>query len=177
MVGKRIKQRRSEIKMSLRALAIRVELTASFLSQVERDLTEPSLRSLRRIADALNVPLLYFLEEENTQPLVRRNHHKRLHLKDERVAYEVLTPDIKRRMDMFVVRLHPAEKNIAYPLAHPTEECILVLEGQLLVQLGDTEFILVTGDSIYFEGMRLKKMMAVGDEPAVFVSAITPAVF
>jgi len=177
MVGKRIKARRSEVKMSLRDLALRVELTASFLSQVERDLTEPSLRSLRRIAYALNVPLLFFLDEDNTQPLVRRNHHKRLHLKDERVAYEVLTPDVKRRMDMFVVRLHPAEDNIAYPLAHPTEECILVLEGQLLVQLGDTKFTLEAGDSIYFEGSRLKKLKATGHEPAVFVSAITPAVF
>ena len=177
MVGKRIKQRRSEIKISLRTLAKEVDLTASFLSQVERDLTEPSLRSLRRIARALNVSMLYFLEEENTQPLVRRNRHKRLHLKDERVAYEVLTPDIKRRMDMIVVELHPSEENIAYPLAHPTEECILVLEGKLLVQLGNTEFILETGDSIYFEGPRLKKLKAAGEEQAVFVSAITPAVF
>lgn len=55
----------------------------NYCVKFERDLTEPSLRSLRRIADALNVPLLYFLDEENTQPIVRRNHHKRLHLKME----------------------------------------------------------------------------------------------
>ena len=164
--------------MSLRDLAEKVDLTASFLSQVERDLSEPSLKSLRRIADALDVPIMYFLEEEaNPQQLVRKNHRKRLQLPGSKVTYELLTPNFNRAMEVFIVRVDPSHENIAYPLAHPTEECIFVLEGRLLVQLNNSEYILVAGDSIYFEGRHLKRLMALGEELAVFLSAVTPPVF
>ena len=178
MIGKRIRARRTELNMSLRDLAAQTDLTASFLSQIERDLADPSIKSLRRIASALNVPMLYFLaENENPNPVVRMHQRKQLKLPGSKVAYELLTPDLNRKMEMFVVRIHPSQKNIAHPLDHPTEECILVLEGCLCVKLGETEYELETGDSIYFEGSFLRGLSAKGDEPAVFVSAMTPAVF
>ncbi len=176
-VGKRIREKRLELKMSLRTLADKAGFTASFLSQMERGLVDPSLKSLRKIAEALGVSLLYFLEDSNKEPLIRKEQHPRLYIKSDNVAYEVLTPNVKRKMDMLVVKLDPSDKNVAYPLGRPTEECILVLEGEILVQLGETEFHLTAGDSIYFEGKRLKKLVALGKETATFVSAITPAVF
>jgi quercetin dioxygenase-like cupin family protein len=80
-------------------------------------------------------------------------------------------------MELLLVNVDPARDNIALPLPHPTEECILVLEGRLSVQLGSEEYELGTGDSIYFEGPRLRSISARGDKNAVFVSAITPAVY
>ena len=61
MVGERIRQRRKELGYSLRALGIRTNLTASFLSQVENNQSSPSLASLQRIATALEVPMFAFL--------------------------------------------------------------------------------------------------------------------
>ncbi|MEW5817724.1 MAG: helix-turn-helix domain-containing protein, partial [Spirochaetota bacterium] len=157
MIGKRIKALRSEINMSLRDLAKKVDLTASFLSQIERDMAEPSLKSLRRIADALGVPILYFLADEMpAQPLVRKKNRRRLQLPNAQVTYELLTPDVNRTIEMFMVRAQPTHENIAYPLEHHTEECILVLEGSLVIQLNSTEYTLEEGDSIYFEGPQLR---------------------
>ena len=51
MIGERIRVRRNELGLSLRALAKEVDLTASFLSQLERDQADPSIKSLRKIAD------------------------------------------------------------------------------------------------------------------------------
>ncbi|MEW5719924.1 MAG: helix-turn-helix transcriptional regulator, partial [Chloroflexota bacterium] len=57
-MGNRVKERRTEIGLSLRELADKADLTASFISQVERNQTKPSIDSLRRIAEALGVSIL-----------------------------------------------------------------------------------------------------------------------
>ncbi len=178
MIGDRIRARRTELGMSLRDLAKEVDLTASFLSQIERDQADPSIKSLRKIADALGVPLFYFLaDDDDTNPVVRRNCRKRLQLPGSTVICELLTPDVNRKMEMFLVSVDPSQENIAQPLSQPTEEGILVLEGRLCVKLGDEEYELESGDSIYFEGPNLQVLSAIGDGRAVFVSAMTPAVF
>jgi len=178
MIGERIRARRTELNLSLRDLAERVDLTASFLSQIERDLADPSIKSLRKIATALNVPMLHFLAREDVAaPVVRKDSRKRLLLPHSRVMYELLTPDLNRKMEMFLGKIQPSEESVAQPLPQPTEECILVLEGALNIRLDDAEYDLEAGDSIYFEGPRLRVLRAIGDQPAVFVSAMTPAVF
>lgn len=178
MIGKRIRARRTELDLSLRDLAHKVGLTASFLSQIERDLADPSIKSLRKIADALQVPLFYFLSENgDTNPVVRRDQRKRLQLPGSTVICELLTPDLNHKMEMFLVSVDPSPENIAHPLSQPTEECILVLEGRLCVKLGDNEYELEAGDSIYFEGPNLREISATGEKHVVFVSAMTPAVF
>lgn len=179
MIGKRINKRRQELNLSLRDLAQQTNLTASYLSQVERDMTDPSIKSLRRIADALKVPIMHFLEEESMSPnpVIRKGERKKLNLPASHIEYELLTPDLDRKMEMFVCRLQPEEENIAAPLRSPTEECLLVLSGCLCIEIEGNVYELNEGDSSYFEGQKLTKIYAKGKDEAVFVSAITPAVF
>ncbi len=178
MIGERIHSRRQELNLSLRALAKQVDLTASFLSQLERGQADPSIKSLRKIADALGVPLFYFLADDtDANPVVRRDARKRLQLPGSQVICELLTPSVQRKMEVFIVTVAPVRGNIAQPLPQPTEECILVLEGRLCVQLADQEYELETGDSIYFDGGSLRAISARGDQDARFISALTPAVF
>jgi quercetin dioxygenase-like cupin family protein len=80
-------------------------------------------------------------------------------------------------MEMFVATVHPSDQNFAYPLPFSTEECILVLEGNLRITLGDNDYDLEEGDSIYFDCSLINGLIATGNKPAKFVSAITPAVF
>ena len=64
LIGKKLKQRRNELNLSLRALAEQAHVSAVFLSQIERGKSNPSLNSLQKIASALRVPLNYFLSSE-----------------------------------------------------------------------------------------------------------------
>ncbi len=64
MIGKKLKHRRNELDLSLRALAEQAEVSAVFLSQIENGKSNPSLNSLQKIAFALKVPLNYFLSKE-----------------------------------------------------------------------------------------------------------------
>ena len=55
-LGERVREQRKELGLSLEELATRTGLGASFLSLVERNINNPSLDSLYRIAEALDVP-------------------------------------------------------------------------------------------------------------------------
>jgi transcriptional regulator with XRE-family HTH domain len=187
-IGARIRLRRNELKLSLRELAQQTELTASFLSQLERGHTNASVDSIRRICSALGISLLSLLPEEPLpvspqsisklySPLVRANERPRISFPDIQVTYELFTPDLSRKMEGFFVRLEPGKGNIAHQLREPTEECIFVLSGKLTIELESGIYELNQHDSIYFEGIKLKKLANNSSEEAVWISIITPPVF
>jgi quercetin dioxygenase-like cupin family protein len=80
-------------------------------------------------------------------------------------------------MVVFMATLESGDKNIAMPLHQQTEECILVLQGQLEIQLGEEVHLLGSGDSLYFQGTLLRRLTAKGDTTLRFISAITPSIF
>jgi len=187
-IGSRIRMRRNELQLSLRELASQTELTASFLSQLENGHSNASVDSIRRICSALGISLLSLLPEEPLpdapqsssklySPLVRANERPRISFPDIQVTYELFTPDLSRKMEGFFVRLEPGKGNIAHQLREPTEECIFVLSGNLTVELESGKYELNKHDSIYFEGMKLKKLANNSNEEAVWISIITPPVF
>jgi transcriptional regulator with XRE-family HTH domain len=177
-LGHRIRARRRELGLSLRELAKRVGLTASFLSQIERDLSSPSIESLRRISDALEVPMFHFLAEpEDRSPVVRHDRRLKLTLPDSNLTYELLMPEPNRQMEAFLAEREPGDEKITVPLRQYTEEFIYVLQGQLEIQLDDEVHLLGPGDSIYFEGLQLRRLAAKGDTTLRFISVITPPIF
>ncbi|NMB89820.1 MAG: helix-turn-helix domain-containing protein [Chloroflexi bacterium] len=164
--------------MSLRTLAKEVGVTASFLSQIERGLADPSLGTLRRIAKVLNVPIFEFLLENHKENIVvRRNERIQINLPDSPARYELLTPDLNRQMELFITELDPGSDNISTSLEHPTEECIYILHGTMKIQVADDTYVLEEGDSIYFKGLLLRSFEGIGPEKLVFISAITPPRF
>ena len=134
--------------------------------------------SLRKISAALDAPIFHFLAERDAKsPVVRRNERLKLTLPDSSLAYELLTPDLNRKMEALMAQLEPGDDNIAMSLRQYTEEFIYVLQGQLEIQLGEEVYTLDPGDSVYFEGPLLRRLAAKGDEPLRFISVITPFVF
>jgi transcriptional regulator with XRE-family HTH domain len=67
-IGEKLRAVRQERKMSLRELAMRAEISASMLSQIETGKAFPSVRSLYNIATALSVTVDHFFPEQNNQP-------------------------------------------------------------------------------------------------------------
>ncbi len=183
-VGQRIKERRQLLGISLRELAGRTELSAAFLSQVERGQANTSISSLRRIAAAMDTSLLYFLADAESQsaplhiPVVRAGRRPKFSSPDSVVEYELLTPDLSRKMEVICGRVKPGSGNVVRHLREPTEEWIYVLSGALLVRLQMEEYVLGPGDSIYFEGVQLSALeCASKTEDVVWISVFTPAVF
>ena len=71
MLGERIRRRHQELDLSLRALDGEIGVTASFLSQIERNQASPSIETLRKIAHRLDVPIFQLLlEKQDRDPVV-----------------------------------------------------------------------------------------------------------
>jgi len=178
VLGDRIKKRRTELGFSLRDVAEMTGLTPSFLSQLERSVTNSSLRSLQKISDALNVPMLYFLSDDSERsPVVRAGNRSTLDLNDDRVVYELLSHGLSGKMEALMGHINCGVENIARPLSVETEEFIYVLEGVLVVGLKEQEYTLNAGDSIYFNGRDLVKLTCGAVGETRWISVITPLVF
>jgi transcriptional regulator with XRE-family HTH domain len=178
-LGERIRQRRSQLEISLQELANRTGLTASFLSQVERDVTEPSITSLRRIADALEVPVFYFLLQEATHsPVVRRDQRRILKLHDTAAQWELLSPsDPQLQLEVVLTRLPAGEASGDECTSHPGEECFVVLEGDMEIAVADEVFRLQEGDSVQFHASIPHRIRNCGQKELVVLAAITPPRF
>ncbi|MEI8131053.1 MAG: XRE family transcriptional regulator [Leptolinea sp.] len=189
VIGIRIHERRKELKLSLRDLGAQTQLTASFLSQLERGRSNASIDSIRKICSTLGITFFSLLSEDSLEtplekfavkpysPLVRSTERTKISFPNNQVSYELLTPSLSGKMEGFFGHLEPGKGNIARQLREPTEELIFLISGELTVELEDAEYILYQHDSIYFEGRKLQKLTNNSAEEAVWISVITPPVF
>lgn len=177
-LGSQIRKRREEAGLSLRALAQQASISASFLSQVERGQVSPSLNSLHAIAEALKVPLFYFLlDDASAEHLVRNGQGAQLRLPGTDLDYELRSPTPHRKILSFVGRIKPGYTHKAIPPKGSTQETIYVLEGGLRLELADGVHTLDVGDSITFDGLNLRRLSAHGELEAAYLSFISPPAF
>jgi transcriptional regulator with XRE-family HTH domain len=174
--GQRVRQRRKELGLSLKDLAGRTGLTASFLSLVERNQNNPSLQSLHRLAEALEVPLFYFSQRNGDNPVVRHDNRVQITFPPGNLTCELLVPNLRNRLEVFLGRVQPSAGNIARTPTGDSEECLFVMEGRMQVQLADQVYELDKGDSIYFHGVNVREIRAIGKREAVYISIITPPI-
>lgn len=177
-IGARIRQRRKEMGYTLRELADMMDVSPSFLSQVERNQINASINSLRRIAEALGVSMLYFVKEQpKPDPVLQDGSRFVLQFSDTSMTYELLTPRSSRAMEVFIGRLGPNTLYDSRNLTESTEECIYLLSGQMVISLESGEYTLQPGDSIYFEGFNLLQINNPGEQEAMWISVVAPPVF
>src|SRR5690349_19530010 len=85
-IGARLRELRKDRRLSIQQLADRVGLSIGMISQIERGLSTPSLRSLRLLAEALNVPVSWFFASSKghseSRHIVRRAQRRRLRVPD-----------------------------------------------------------------------------------------------
>ena len=81
-LGNRIRQIRCRAGLSQKEVAKKSGISVSFLSQVERDITTPSLKSLRNIALAVDTKVSHLLGEEIADSkkieLIKKNTKEKL---------------------------------------------------------------------------------------------------
>jgi transcriptional regulator with XRE-family HTH domain len=177
--GSIIRRTRKTQKMTLKNLAQDTGLSLSFISQVERGLTNPSINSLRRIALVLGIPLSSFFEEgyPANGPVVRKHERGILVNTDSRLTYQLLSLNPNRRIEFLLTRLEVGGISAEYPMAHKGEEAALILQGECMIELGNETYDLREGDSIYINENTPHRIRNTGSLPLTIVSAISPPGF
>ena len=175
-LGKRLRALRKEQGFTLAQLGQQVGLSASYLSQIERGVTMPSLARLTAIASALDVEVRYFFEDAVSSPcVIRLNQGKRLD-NAANVLVELLSANpTDKKIQPYRLVCQPGASWDQLP-THPGEEFGFVLRGQLTVTVGEETFVLEAGDSIHYQTFQPHSWRNEADEECIVVWAVSPPI-
>ena len=181
-LGKRIKDLRIQKNMNAKELAYMAKISVGMLSQLENDLTQGSVETLRKIAKVLNTTLsqLFKEEEENiveaneSQYVVRKENRKKISFSDSLYNCELLVPDLQGDIEFTLVRLSANRSSEESISKEKSEHCIYVLDGEIVITLNKQEYVLQKRDSLRLNRQIPHKIENRSLKKASYISAITP---
>lgn len=149
-LGARLRQRRRELGLTLKEVAVGAGLSVGFISQIERGITTPSLSSLASVARVLGSDVSQFLAQPSGDvPLTRHNQREIYTVGDKSMSYERLSAAFPGNVLRSVI-IHEGPGHRSEPIAHEGEEIFYILAGAITVEVDGERTILETGDSIHF---------------------------
>jgi len=169
LVGDAIKRLRSQKGLSLISLANESGVSVGMLSQIERDLANPSLRVLTQILHALGESMSALFPESEaalTDPSFVRRHKRHPILDLGYLRKELLSSGSPHNLQMFVLHVPPNGSSGTQPLSYPAEKGGLVLEGEIVLKVGNEEAVLDQGDSFVFDSSLPHGFHNSSDSPA-----------
>ncbi|WP_170603268.1 helix-turn-helix domain-containing protein [Ruegeria arenilitoris] len=179
-LGADIRALRKARGLTLTEISTRLERSVGWFSQVERDLSDPSISDLRQIAECLDVPMSMLFAHSaapaNEQGYVVRSGTRRpMGSGKEGLIEELLSPDLTDDFEMVHSTFEPHSR-MQTPADRPTQEVGYMVSGRLDLTIGQHRFTVGSGDSfrIKNEPYRWENPY---DEPAVAVWVIAPPVY
>ena len=178
-IGEKIKRRRVSLGLTQEELAARVELSKGFISQVERDLTSPSIATLTDILEALGMSLADFFSQEDTNEKVVFGADDVFVKENEDAGHSIhwLIPNAqKNSLEPILVTLQSGGKTWEQD-PHEGEEFGFVLEGKIRLFIGNKSYELKKGDSFYFKSEKVHFLKNVGAKTAKILWVSSPPNF
>jgi transcriptional regulator with XRE-family HTH domain len=178
-LGPRIRSLRHARHVTLRQLAEQAGVTESFLSQVEREVTSPSIASVQRIARALDLGIAeLFADGEPQSRLVRRSDRRRISYPGLDSVDEFLTAGSSGRLQVIMSMVEPGGGTGDEAYSHDSdEEVVVVLSGSLELWVADEHHLLDEGDAIAYSSRLPHRNRNPGDHQAVILFCCTPPSF
>lgn len=179
-LGALLRDRRTVRRLTLKDVAAAAGISVGQLSQIERDLSEPSLRSLRAICAALDMPMSWLFEEGGGEDdiVVRSHQRRRFDLGPSGMAKELLSRDDCTGLQMMRIVLRPGSASGARSFdVSGQARCGLVLSGSLGLEVDDRRHVLGAGDAFSFEDRERLRFWCEGWEECVIVWVAAPAIY
>ncbi|MCG8481730.1 MAG: cupin domain-containing protein [Clostridia bacterium] len=200
-LGNRIRELRKEKNLKIVDLSNLTGLTVSMISQVERAIISPSIETLKKIGNAMDTPVGYFFEDVNqSEPQVNKGnngqtidgvsnfvfpevhpvvheHQRKMLSPGKGIHFYLLNPNLNGPIEFIYNVYDPGSSTGEGLYCHPGSECGLILEGQLVVQIKDKEYVLEKGDSITFNSSDPHLKKNVSDKVCTCVWANVPPWF
>ena len=175
-IGKNLKELRLSQDLTLEELASRSELTKGFLSQVERNLTSPSISTLEDILEALGTTLSDFFKPEKEEQVVFGQAD---FFVDEQEDYTIewIVPNAqKNAMEPILLRLNPGCRSELME-SHSGEEFGYVLRGTIMLVIGSQSYRVKAKETFYIDGTKSHYLMNPGSADARILWITTPPMF
>lgn len=175
-IGSKIKRLRQQLNLSQSELADRCELTKGYISQLENDLTPPSIATLMDILSALGTsPAEFFKKEDDARVTFSENDFIEKH-EDGMILKWIIPNAQKNEMEPVLVELlSGASTSVDFP--HEGEEFGYVLEGKICITLGESKYVCKKGETFYYAANKSHSIKNVGKTPSKILWVSTPPNF
>ncbi|MCF6234079.1 MAG: XRE family transcriptional regulator [Rhodobacteraceae bacterium] len=166
--------------LTLNDLAARLDRSVGWLSQVERDLSDPSITDLRHIAAELEIRVSTLFGQspapaDEVGYVVRNGARRPIGSYTAGLIEELLSPDLTDDFEMVHSTFEPYSE-IAVPICRPTQEVGYLISGKLDLEIGTRRFTINPGDSFRIRG-ELHRWINPYSEPAIAIWVIAPPVY
>ena len=175
-IGNKVKRLRQANGLTLEELANRSELTKGFLSQLERDLTSPSVATLENILEALGTNLQEFFSEKQEEQIVFKKDDFFENIQDEYKISYIIPNAQKNEMEPILIELEKNNQSMTID-PHEGEEFGYVVQGRVKLVYGDKEYVLKKGETFYLKGLVAHYLSNPGETKAKVIWVSTPPLF
>lgn len=156
-IGPKMKELRQEQRLSLQQLAVKAEVSAAAIHKIERSDMVPTITTLLKIAAALDRPVTYFVELDDSPPepvaFTSSSDRPTVFTPHEGLSLEgVSGPYAPFRSAAAIATVAPAASSGSKLLVHAGEELVFVLEGTLVFDIAGTRHQVGRGDALHFMG-------------------------
>lgn len=166
-VGQRIKQLRSQRGWALRSLAKKCGLSANAISLIERGENSPTVSSLRGLAQAFNVPISDFFQEDHNKTCVYVKNGQGIRIQNKDAELESLGFGLQtQQIEPFRMTIDPHSEVFCDSITHPGQEFVYCLSGQVEYSVERETYQLDPGDSLLFDAMSQHSWRNKTSEPA-----------
>lgn len=152
-IGEKLRNLRIQKNLTQEELGERTDLTKGYISQLERDLSSPSMETFFNILEVLGVtPEQFFSEQTAAQKIVYNEEESTLYY-DEEHGYELkwLIPESnEKEMEPVIITF---DKNGEYKTFEPSlsETFIYVIDGSVTLFLGEAKYTAKKGETMYYQ--------------------------
>ena len=175
-LGAKIKRLRLQCGLTQEELADRCELTKGYISQLENELTSPSIQTLLDVLSALGTTAAeFFAEEEEEQVVFTRDDFFEKDAEEHVITW--LVPNSQRNeMEPILITLRAGAASVK-DMPHEGEEFGFVKKGEVVLHLGKKEFAAKEGDSFYYESNKVHYLENRSAKDAEVIWVASPPTF
>ncbi|WFR59783.1 XRE family transcriptional regulator [Anaerocolumna sp. AGMB13025] len=177
-IGEKIKELRVLKSLTQEELADRAELSKGFISQLERDLTSPSIATLVDILQCLGTDLEEFFSDPTAEQVVfKKSDYFQKYDSELKNEIKWIIPNAQKNMlEPILLTLDPGGST--YPdNPHEGEEFGYVLNGSITLHIGNKTFKAKKGESFYYKAGKKHFITASGKQGASLLWISTPPNF
>lgn len=175
-IGSKLKELRQLNDLTLEELASRSELTKGFLSQVERNLTSPSISTLEDILEALGTSLSQFFADQKQEQVVFQSQDFFVDERDNHTVEWIVPNAQKNEMEPILLTL-PQNGKSNKMNAHSGEEFGYVLQGEIQLVRGKEIFTVKEKETFYLDGKQCHYLENKKETEAKVLWITTPPCF
>ncbi len=175
-IGKKIRDLRNTLNLSQEELANRCDVTKGYISQLENNLTSPSLATLVDILLALGTTLKEFFNDDSDEKIVFNSNDYITKEEDGYSMTWLVNNAQKNEMEPVVVIIQPRHKTVE-DVPHEGEEFGYILEGEVVVCYDNKKIRCKKGETFYFKTSKVHYLYNPKDKLAKVIWVSSPPNF